>query len=86
VSDYRLLRDGKNRYPAIANNVRAAVQWIRSQAVDLKIDPARIALMGDSAGGYLSALVALAGDSPAYAHAYPDDSYGSVHLVTVTRI
>jgi acetyl esterase/lipase len=34
--------------------------------------------MGDSAGGYLSALVALAGDSPAYAHAYPDDSYASV--------
>jgi acetyl esterase/lipase len=76
--DYRLSRDGQNRYPAAVNDVRAAIQWIRRQAVDLKIDPARIALMGDSAGGYLSALVALAGDSPAYAHAYPDDSYASV--------
>jgi acetyl esterase/lipase len=76
--DYRLTRDGKNRYPAAVNDVRAAVQWMRSEAVDLKIDPARIALMGDSAGGYLSAQVALAGESPAYAHAYPDDPYASV--------
>jgi acetyl esterase/lipase len=76
--EYRLTRDGKNRYPAAVNDVRAAVQWMRSQAVDLKIDPARIALMGDSAGAYLSAQVALAGDSPAYDHAYPDDSYASV--------
>jgi acetyl esterase/lipase len=76
--DYRLTRDGKNRYPAAVNDVRAAIQWMRSQAVDLKIDPARIALMGDSAGGYLSAQVALAGESPAYAHAYPDDPYANV--------
>jgi acetyl esterase/lipase len=76
--DYRLTRDGKNRYPAAINDVRAAVQWMRSQAVDLKIDPARIALMGDSAGGYLSALVAFVGDSPTYAHAYPEDPYASV--------
>lgn len=76
--DYRLTRDGKNRYPAAVNDVRAAVQWMRSQAVDLKIDPARIALMGDSAGGYLSALVALAGDAPTYAHAYPEDPYARV--------
>jgi acetyl esterase/lipase len=76
--DYRLTRDGQNRYPAAVNDVRAAVQCMRSQAVDLKIDPARIALMGDSAGGYLSAQVALAGESPAYARAYPDDSYANV--------
>ncbi len=76
--DYRLVRDGKNRYPDAVNDVRAAVQWMRSRAVDLKIDPARIALMGDSAGGYLAALVALAGDSPDYASAYRDDAYASV--------
>jgi acetyl esterase/lipase len=45
--DYRLTRDGKNRYPAAVNDVRAAVQWIRGHAAELNIDPARIALMGD---------------------------------------
>jgi acetyl esterase/lipase len=36
---------------------------LRSHSAELKIDPARIALMGDSAGAHLSELVALAGDS-----------------------
>ena len=76
--DYRLIRDGKNRYPAAVHDTRAAVQWVRSHAVELNIDPARIALMGDSAGGCLSALVALAGDLPEYANAYPDDPYADV--------
>jgi acetyl esterase/lipase len=76
--DYRLMRDEKNRYPAAVNDTRAAVQWVRSRAAELKIDPARIALMGDSAGAHLSALVALAGDSPDYENAYPDDPYANV--------
>ncbi len=76
--DYRLIRDGKNRYPAAVHDTRAAVQWVRSHAAELRIDPARIALMGDSAGAHLSALVALAGDSPDYANAYPDDPYAGV--------
>ena len=76
--DYRLIRDGKNRYPAAVHDTRAAVQWVRSHGAELKIDPARIALMGDSAGAHLSALVALAGDSPDYAGAYRDDPYASV--------
>jgi acetyl esterase/lipase len=73
--DYRLTRDGKNRYPAAVNDVRAAVQWIRGHAAELNIDPARIALMGDSAGAHLGSLVALAGDSPRFVDAYPDDPY-----------
>jgi acetyl esterase/lipase len=76
--DYRLTRDGQNHYPAAVHDVRAAVQWVRSNGAGLKIDPARIALMGDSAGAYLGALVALAGDSSDYANAYRDDPYASV--------
>jgi len=44
--DYRLIHDEKNRYPAAVNDTRAAVQWVRSHAAELKIDPVRIALMG----------------------------------------
>lgn len=76
--DYRLIRDGENRYPAAVHDVRAAVQWVRSHAAELRIDHARIALMGDSAGAYLGALVALAGDTPDYANAYRNDPYASV--------
>jgi acetyl esterase/lipase len=76
--DYRLTRDDKNHYPNAVNDVRAAVQWMRSRAADLKIDASRIALMGDSAGAYLAALVALAGDANDYANAYRDDAYASV--------
>jgi acetyl esterase/lipase len=76
--DYRLTRDGKNTYPAAVHDVRAAVQWVRSHAAELKVDPARLALMGDSAGAQLGALVALAGDSPEYTNAYRDDPHASV--------
>jgi acetyl esterase/lipase len=34
--------------------------------------------MGNSVGAHLAALVALAGDSPPFAEAYPDDPYASV--------
>ena len=43
-----------------------------------KVDPNRIGCMGDSAGAHLAALVALAGDSPPFADAYPHDPYASV--------
>jgi acetyl esterase/lipase len=72
--DYRLTRSGENHFPAAVHDVRAAVQWLRGHAADLRVNPDRIALMGDSAGAYLSAMVALAGNSPGYAGAYPDDA------------
>jgi acetyl esterase/lipase len=43
---YRLVRGDNNRYPAAVLDVRAAVQFVRANASQLGIDPARIALMG----------------------------------------
>jgi acetyl esterase/lipase len=37
--DYRLTHDGQNHYPAAVQDVRAAVQWVRSQGTELRIDP-----------------------------------------------
>jgi acetyl esterase/lipase len=76
--DYRLTHDGQNHYPAAVHDVRAAVQWVRSHGAELNIDPLRLALMGDSAGAYLSAQVALAGDSSDYGSVYRDDPYSGV--------
>ncbi len=68
--EYRLGKAGV--YPAAAYDARAAVQFVRAKAADFDIDPDRIGLIGDSAGGYLAALLALAGDR--YTAAYRDDA------------
>ncbi len=55
--DYRLAPEAK--FPAAADDSIAAAQWIHDNAEDLGIDRNRLAVGGDSAGGNLSAVVAL---------------------------
>lgn len=56
--DYRLAPE--HPFPAAVNDARLAVDWAVEQADLLRIDPARLALGGDSAGGNLSIVTALA--------------------------
>jgi acetyl esterase/lipase len=56
---YRL--SGEARYPAAIHDVRAAVRWVRSNAVRYGIDPQRIALAGGSAGGQIASLAGVTG-------------------------
>jgi acetyl esterase/lipase len=76
--DYRLSKPKIKMYPESVHDVRAAVQFLRGSAIELKIDPARIGIMGDSAGAHLAALVALAGDSPVFAGAYRDNRFAAL--------
>ena len=78
AAGYRLSKPGEKSYPHAVNDIRAAVQFVKGAGAALKLDPARVALMGDSAGAHLAALVALAGDSPLFAGAYRDDAHAAL--------
>lgn len=54
--NYRL--SGEARFPVPVQDVKAAVRWLRANAGKYGIDPKRIAVWGESAGGYLAAVVA----------------------------
>ncbi len=58
--NYRLAPD--HRYPACINDVQAAIRWVRAHAAEYKVDPKRIALVGESAGGHLVSLAGVIGE------------------------
>jgi alpha-L-fucosidase 2 len=70
--DYRLATDA-TQFGIAIEDVEAAVRFVRKNAARFNVDPNRIALIGESAGGQLAAMAAL--------RARPDASVSAVVLL-----
>src|SRR5262245_23954086 len=84
--EYRLMKPDVKTYPGAVYDTKAAVQYVRAKAGELGIDPERIGMVGDSAGAHLSALVALAGEEPAFSSEYRSDPHASVSAKVKTVV
>ena len=60
--EYRLSTEAL--YPAAVHDLKAAIRWMRANAKTYNIDTNRLATLGFSAGGQLSALLGTTGDNP----------------------
>jgi len=54
AAEYRVVPD---RFPALVQDGKAAVRYLREHAAEYGIDPARIGVIGDSAGGYVAQML-----------------------------
>ncbi len=62
--NYRLTNQAK--FPAQIEDCQAAVRFLRAHANEYQIDPNRIGVFGQSAGGHLVALLGTTGDQKAF--------------------
>ncbi len=60
ATSYRLAP--KYQYPAAVFDVKAAVRWLKANASAYQIDPDRIGVTGDSAGGHLAQFLGVTAD------------------------
>ncbi|MEH3098940.1 alpha/beta hydrolase [Sphingomonas adhaesiva] len=79
AAEYRLL--GEAPFPAQLDDVRDAVRWVKANAGELGVDPAKVALIGFSAGAHLALLAAGTQDGSGHERALGDPGGAEVAAV-----
>ena len=80
--DYRLAP--KFRLPQAAEDIDAAIRWVKAHAAEYHLDASKIALIGESAGGYLVAYAATH-ETPATKLPAVVDFYGPADYVKLAQ-
>jgi acetyl esterase/lipase len=62
VAGVSIRSSGQAIFPAQVHDIKAAIRWLRAHASRYRLDPRRFAIVGDSSGGWTSAMAALTGD------------------------
>lgn len=79
--NYRM--SGEAKFPALVQDVKAAIRWVRANAQPCGFTPDRIAVWGGSAGGYLASMAGVtqgisALDDLSLGNSYQSDSVQAV--------
>jgi acetyl esterase/lipase len=56
----------RTRFPMAAEDIKLAIRFLKAHGTEFNLDTSRIAIMGESAGGYLTAFCALTGNDRQY--------------------
>ncbi len=78
VAGVSIRSSSQTKFPGQLHDIKAAIRWLRSNAAKYNFDPSHIAIMGDSSGGWTSAMAAMTGDAP--------DMEGSVGTTGVSSV
>jgi acetyl esterase/lipase len=62
VAGVSIRSSAQTHFPGQLYDIKAAIRWLRANAARYGLDPARIAVMGDSSGGWTTAMAAVTGD------------------------
>ncbi len=85
AAEYRVV---PSVYPAMIDDARAAIRYVREHAEEFGVDPARIGVIGDSAGGYVVEMLGTTKGEPESKAANADvqavvSMYGISDLMTI---
>lgn len=64
VAGVAVRSSGQALFPTQVHDIKAAIRWLRAHATAFGLDAGRIAVMGDSSGGWTTAMAAVTGDLP----------------------
>lgn len=81
--DYRM--GPESRFPCAFDDCMSAFQWVCTRATELGIDPKRVAVGGDSAGGNLAAAVCIGLRGAAHHPCFQLLIYPATHMSPVTE-